>query len=105
MTTLVLASTSPARRAMLTAAGVPFEAVAPNVDETELKRALLQEGASPRGIADALAEAKAVKLSRRLGPGVLVLGADQVLEDGSGFALDKPETRERAEAQLRGLRG
>ena len=101
----VLASTSAARRAMLTAAGVPFEAVAPNVDETELKRAFLQEGASPRSLADALAEAKAVKLSRRLGPGVLVLGADQVLEDAGGFALDKPESLAMAADQLRVLRG
>lgn len=102
---LVLASTSAARAAMLTAAGVPFEAVAPNVDESELKRALLAEGVSPRGLADALAEAKAVKLSRRLGPGVLVLGADQVLEDAGGFALDKPAGAADAEAQLKGLRG
>ncbi len=102
---LILASTSPARRAMLDAAGVPFEAVAPQVDEVELKRALLQEGASPRSLADALAEAKAVKLSRRLGPDVLVLGADQVLEDPGGFALDKPESLAAAAEQLRTLRG
>lgn len=102
---LVLASTSAARRAMLTAAGVPFEAVAPNVDEAELKRALLQEGASPRSLADALAEAKAIKLSRRFGPGVLVLGADQILEDAGGFALDKPENIDAAAEQLRSLRG
>ncbi len=102
---LVLASTSAARHALLTAAGVPFQAVAPNVDETELKRALLQEGASPRSLADALAEAKAIKLSRRFGAGVLVLGADQILEDAGGFALDKPENIDRAAEQLRALRG
>ena len=102
---LVLASTSAARRAMLTAAGVSFEAVAPHVDEAELKRALLQEGASSRSLADALAEAKAIKLSRRFGAGFLVLGADQILEDAGGFAIDKPETIQKAAEQLISLRG
>ncbi len=102
---LVLASTSAARQAMLTAAGVAFEAMAPNVDEAELKRALLSEGASVSALAEALAEAKAVKISRRWGPDVLVLGADQVLEDANGAALDKPESFEKAADQLRSLRG
>ena len=102
---LVLASTSAARRTMLTAADVSFEAVAPYIDEAELKRALLQEGASPRSLADALAEAKAIKLSRRFGAGFLVLGADQILEDADGFTLDKPETIEKATEQLISLRG
>lgn len=102
--TLVLASTSAARRAMLNAAGVPHEAVAPHVDEDELKAALRAEGASPRAVADALAEAKAVKISGRL-PGALVLGADQVLALADGTMLDKPADRAAAAAQLRGLRG
>ena len=102
--TLVLASTSAARRAMLDAAGVPHEAVAPDVDEDALKAALAAEGASPRAVAEALAEAKAVKISRRL-PGVLVLGADQMLALDDGTMLDKPADRAGAAAQLRGLRG
>jgi septum formation protein len=102
--TLVLASTSAARRAMLSAAGVPHEAVAPYVDEDDLKAALLAEGASPRAVADALAEAKAVKISGRR-PGALVLGADQVLALSDGTMLDKPTDRAAAAAQLRRLRG
>jgi septum formation protein len=102
--TLVLASTSAARRTMLTAAGVAHEAVAPGVDEEELKAALKAEGASPRAVADALAETKAVKVSRRL-PGVLVLGADQVLALPDGRMFDKPIGRDGAAAQLRELRG
>lgn len=102
--TLVLASTSAARRAMLHAAGVPHEALAPGVDEDELKLSLAAAGASPRGVADALAEAKAVKVSRRL-PGALVLGADQVLALPDGTMFDKPADRAGAAAQLRGLRG
>ena len=101
---LVLASTSAARRAMLEAAGVPHEAVAPHVDEEELKAALRAAGASPRAVADALAEAKAVKISGRR-PGALVLGADQVLAMADGTMLDKPADRVTAEAQLRSLRG
>lgn len=102
--TLVLASTSAARRAMLDAAGVPHEALAPGVDEDELKLSLAAAGASPRGVADALAEAKAVKVSRRL-PGTLVLGADQVLALPDGTMFDQPADRAGAAAQLRQLRG
>jgi septum formation protein len=102
--TLVLASTSAARRAMLTAAGVPHEAVAPTVDEDSLKDALAGEGAAPRAVAEALAEAKAVKISQRM-PGALVLGADQMLALDDGTMLDKPADRAGAAAQLRSLRG
>src|SRR5688500_13369435 len=102
--TLVLASTSAARRAMLGAAGVPHEAIASQVDEDGLKGALRPEGAAPRAVADALAEAKAVKISRRA-PGALVLGADQVLALADGTMLDKPGDRAAAAAQLRRLRG
>lgn len=104
MTTLVLASISASRKAMLTAAGVPFEAVASAVDEDELKRALLAEGADPRAVADALAEAKAVKISRKL-PGALVLGSDSVVATEDGRLLDKAPSREALAAQLRDLRG
>ncbi len=89
---------------MLSAAGVPFEALAPNVDEEEVKAGLRAEERSPREVADALAETKAVKLSRKL-PGVLVLGADQVLALPDGTMLDKPGGRDEAAEQLRRLRG
>ncbi|WP_374595999.1 nucleoside triphosphate pyrophosphatase [Sphingosinicella sp.] len=104
MTSLVLASTSASRQAMLTAAGVPFEALAPMVDEAELKRALAAEGTDARGVADALAEAKAVKISRKL-PGVLVLGSDSVVALDDGTMIDKAPDRETLTAQLRSLRG
>ncbi len=58
---VVLASRSAARAALLTAAGVEFEAVSPRVDEESAKASLLAEGVSPRDIADALAELKAVR--------------------------------------------
>lgn len=101
---IVLASQSPARRAMLAAAGVAHEAVPAHVDEDGVTAGLLVENASPERIADALAELKAVKISRKL-PGVLVLGADSVVVTTDGTLINKPETRENAELQLRGLAG
>ncbi len=100
---ITLASTSPARAAMLTAAGVDFAAVAPQVDESAVKAGLAAEGARPERVAEALAEVKAVKVARRT-PG-LVLGADQVLVTAGGEMLDKPEDRAGAERQLRRLAG
>lgn len=99
---VVLASTSAIRQAVLRGAGVAFEAVAPGVDETTIKDSLLAEGVGPRDIADALAEAKAVKVSRRKAG--LVIGADQTLElDGRLF--DKADTVEEARERLKALRG
>ena len=72
------------RRAMLDAAGVPFEAVAANVDEESAKAALTH--LSPRDLADALAELKAVKVATRL-PG-LVLGSDSLVALADGTRLD-----------------
>ena len=99
---LILASRSPSRRAMLTAAGVPFEAVAAGVDEDAAKTALGRE--RPRDLADALAELKAVKVSARM-PGALVLGSDSLVALDDGSVLDKPETREQAADHLARLSG
>lgn len=104
MTSLVLASTSASRQTMLSAAGIPFEALPPMVDEAELKRALLAENVDARGVADALAEAKAVKISRKL-PGALVLGSDSVVALDDGTMIDKAPDRETLAEQLRLLRG
>ena len=101
---IVLASQSPARRAMLSAAGVAHDAVPAHVDEDGVTAGLLAEGSSPERIADALAELKAVKISRKL-PGVLVLGADSVVVTADGILIAKPETRAGAESQLRQLAG
>jgi septum formation protein len=99
-----LASTSASRQQMLRAAGVSFEAIAPQVDEQELTASLLHEKASPRDIADALAQAKAVKVSRRF-PGALVLGSDSVLSYGDEQMLDKPTSRVAVAQHLRILSG
>ncbi|MEO9599165.1 Maf family protein [Parasphingorhabdus sp.] len=101
---LILASKSKARHAMLTAAGVNVEAVAPNVDEEALREGLKTEGATARNLADALAEAKAVRLSRRIGGG-LILGGDQILALEDGKMLDKPVDPAEAMAHLKMLSG
>lgn len=100
---LILASGSVIRRQMLENAGVPIEVQTARVDEEMMKDALLSEGASPRDIADALAEMKARRVSEKH-PGRLVLGCDQVL-DFRGQLLSKPKSIEEARAQLQNLRG
>ncbi|ODU22287.1 MAG: septum formation protein Maf [Sphingomonas sp. SCN 67-18] len=102
--TLILASQSAGRRAMLNAAGVPHDAMAAGVDEDAAKASLRAGGISARDLADALAELKAVKLSRRH-PAALVLGCDQTLALDDGRLLDKAPDRAAAAAQLRALSG
>lgn len=100
---IILASGSQIRAQMLTNAAVPFEVMVARVDEQAVKAALLAEQASPRDIADALAELKARKISDKR-PGALVLGCDQVL-DFRGRLLSKPETPDEAFEQLAEMRG
>ncbi len=104
MTQLILASTSSARRMMLAQAGVVVEAFAPMVDEDSIKQSLLNHNVSARDIADALAEAKAVKLASKF-PAALVIGGDQTLECADGSMLNKPQSPEDAIAQLAQMAG
>ena len=101
---IVLASQSASRRAMLEAAGIAFTAEAGGVDEESVKAALIAEGTDGRRLADALAEMKAVKVSRRH-PTALVLGCDSTVAAEDGTLIDKAGTREESRTQLQGLRG
>ena len=95
--TLVLASQSASRAAMLEAAGVEFVAVPAGIDEGVLK-ARLGPG-DPAGLALALAAAKAQAVAeQRLGD--LVLGSDSLVEVG-GRLFDKPASRDEAAEHLR----
>jgi septum formation protein len=76
---------------------IPFEAVAPEVDETALP------GEAPAALAERLALAKARAVAARL-PGAVVLGSDQVAEL-DGDAIGKPGTHEEAAGQLRRMSG
>ena len=100
---IVLASGSAIRGQMLSNAGIAFEAIVPRVDEEMIKIALQAEKATPRDIADALAETKARKIGGKH-PDKLVIGCDQVL-DFDGQILSKPQTPEEAREQLKALRG
>lgn len=98
---LVLASQSQSRRAMLEAAGIAFEPVPARIDERALEAQLT--GAAPAEVALALAEAKALEVCARV-PARLVLGSNSLVEVG-GRRFDKPASREDAAAHLRFFSG
>lgn len=100
---LILASKSRTRLQLLQNAGLSVEVETPRVDEEMIRDGMLAEQHTPRDIADALAEAKATRISRKR-PGAMVLGCDQVL-DLAGDLLSKPTSAEQARAQLRAMRG
>lgn len=99
--TLVLASQSASRREMLAAAGLTFEVAAAAIDERAVEAGLA--GAAPQEIALALAEAKALAVSRDR-PGDLVLGSDSLVVCG-GRRFDKPASREDAARHLEWFSG
>ncbi|MFT3810296.1 MAG: nucleoside triphosphate pyrophosphatase [Micropepsaceae bacterium] len=101
---LVLASSSPSRAAILKAAGLSFTAIPARIDETALIESLQAEGAKPRDIADALAEAKTLKVAGSVPPPRLVIGADQLLVC-EGRIFEKPRDRAEAVAHLTFLQG
>lgn len=99
---VTLASGSASRRALLNAAGVAAEAVAPNVDEESYRTAMRADGVSVRDQAMQLAEMKAVRVSQAR-PG-LVIGGDQMLALGEE-AFDKPRDIAEAKSHLTRLSG
>jgi septum formation protein len=99
---LILASGSAVRKRMLEAAGLVFEVEIAPVDEESAKTSLRADGLKPRDQASALAELKAVSVSRTR-PG-FVIGADQMLAI-DGETLDKPKNMGEAREHLRYLRG
>ena len=100
---IILASSSEIRATLLRNAGVPFTTEKPRVDEEMIRASLEAEEASPRDIADFLAEAKARKVSLKAN-GALVIGCDQVL-DFDGTVMSKPANSSECLAQLIALRG
>jgi len=101
--TFVLASASSSRARILSRARVPFLAVPADIDESALKATLLKQNKSVQEVAQALAEAKAIHVSK-VRPDALVLGADQVLDFG-GELLSKCADLAAARNLLRRLRG
>lgn len=103
VTPIILASGSSIRAQLLRGAGVDFTVQVPRVDEEMIKGSMLAEAATPRDIADALAEHKARKISLKQ-PDACVIGCDQVL-DFDGQLLSKPASPDDARAQLLAMRG
>jgi septum formation protein len=98
---LILASQSQARQALLTNAGIAFEAIPAEIDERAIQ---LNSGLSTPGeIAALLARAKAISVSLRR-PGQFVVGADQTLALGERL-FSKPAGHAQAAEQLRALAG
>lgn len=100
---IILASGSEIRQTLLRNAGVDIVAKPARIDEQAIRAALEDEGASPRDVADTLAEFKARRVAEKH-PEALVIGCDQVLEL-RGEVLSKPADRNDAVKQLRALRG
>ncbi len=99
----ILASASPTRQEILSAAGVPFEIKFPDVDEDRIKDELLGKGAVAGAIATALAEQKAMDVSARA-ENALVLGADQILVC-EGELFSKAQNLTEAGESLKRIRG
>jgi septum formation protein len=94
---LVLGSTSRYRRELLQRLHLPFETVAPEVDETP------HHGEAPATLALRLAAAKARAVAA-LRPDSVVIGSDQVA-DLDGEPIGKPGDHARASAQLQRMSG
>lgn len=94
---LILASTSPFRRELLTRLQLPFETVAPETEETALP------GEHPTITAERLAVAKAHAVAVHNADS-LIIGSDQVAYCGD-VLFGKPGTRENATRQLQAMRG
>jgi septum formation protein len=101
--TIILASASKARRAILESAGVSVTVDPAAIDESAVKASLAAERLGAGEMAVQLADMKAARISARH-PGLIVLGADQILECDKR-AFDKPVDLAEARDQLLQLRG
>lgn len=100
---IILASASEIRAQLLRKAEINCDVIPARIDEDSIKIALDAESASPRDIADTLAEMKARKIAEK-GKGALVLGCDQVLSF-KGKILSKAKSPDDVRENLRMLRG
>ena len=103
MIKIILASKSKVRMDILKQNNVDCIVEPSNIDEDEIKKSLLKEGASPEIISKNLAEVKANKVSQKKISDI-VLGADSVI-DLEGEIISKPQSREQAMEILKKLNG
>ena len=100
---LILASKSGVRKEILERNKIDCDVEPSNVDEDEVKAAMLNENATPTIISKNLAELKANKVSNK-NPDRIVLGADSVI-DFAGELISKPKSRQEALDILKKLNG
>ena len=100
---IVLASKSGVRKEILKKNKIDCDVEPSNVDEDEVKAAMLNENATPTLISKNLAELKANKVSNK-NPNRIVLGADSVI-DFEGELISKPKSRQEALEILMRLNG
>ena len=100
---IILASKSGVRKNILDNYGVESVVLPSNVDEDQVKEALLYKGADPEIISKNLAELKSAKVSVKY-PDYLVLGADSVISLNLKL-ITKPKSREEAFSILKLLNG
>lgn len=98
---IILASKSEVRKEILDKYGIDNEVVVSNVDESEVKKSLLNEGADPLSISKNLAEIKSIKVSYN-NPDRYVLGADSVISLNNKL-INKPNSRKEAFTILKKL--
>lgn len=98
---LILASASSARRALLAGTGLAFETIPADLDESRLKADLVDSDTETVALSLSEAKAKAISKTR---PEALVIGADQIL-DCEGRRFDKPRDPDEAKRHLLTFRG
>ena len=103
MKSIILASKSEVRKKILDENKIKCTVEPSNLDEAEVKKSLLKQGATPELISKNLAELKANKVSQKE-LGKIVLGADSVI-DLNGRLISKPTNREEAMNILNLLNG
>ncbi len=91
---IILASKSGVRKKILDKYKIDCEVIVSNVDEEEVKKSLLDEGADPSLVSKNLAEIKSIKVSSK-NPDKLVLGADSVISLENEL-INKPKSRDEA---------
>ena len=103
MKLIILASKSEVRKKILDENNIKCAVEPSNLDEDEVKRSLINRGATPELVSKNLAELKANKVSQKRN-GEIVLGADSVI-DLNGKLISKPTNREEAMSILTSLNG
>ena len=91
---IILASASGVRKKILDNYKIDSDVIVSNVDEDQIKEALLSKSATPLIISKNLAEIKSIRVSVK-NPDRLVLGADSVISLNNKL-INKPKTRKEA---------